>query len=266
MAANCAMNDAVAPSPLGEIVTDRLLDGRLLLRQPRKGHRAGSDAVLLAAALPDLRSGRLIDVGAGVGTVGLAVALAQPDIDVTLLERDADLAALAAQNAAANGLSDRVAAVVADIAAPAAELAKLGLAPASFTAVAMNPPFYPPAETRRSPVPNRAAAHVVESGLDVWLKAARRLLTPGGHLAMIHRSEALPALLEALATGFGALAIRPVHAFADKPAIRVIVTAVLNSRKPAVLLPAFVINGSDGRLTPLSDAVHRGRERLPAYQ
>jgi len=28
-----------------------------------------------------------------------------------------------------------------------------------------------------------------------------------------------------------------------------------------------VINGADGRLTPLSDAVHRGRERLaPDYQ
>jgi tRNA1(Val) A37 N6-methylase TrmN6 len=130
----------------------------------------------------------------------------------------------------------------------------------------MNPPFYPAGETRQSPVPNRAAAHVAEGGLETWLKAARRLLTPGGTLAVIHRAEALPELLAGMATGFGGLAIRPVHAFADRPAIRIIVTAVLNSRKPAVLLPAFVINGPDGRLTPASDAVHRGRERLPAYQ
>ena len=49
---------------LGEIVEDRLLDGRLLLRQPRKGHRAGTDAVLLAAALPELAEGPLLDMGA----------------------------------------------------------------------------------------------------------------------------------------------------------------------------------------------------------
>lgn len=260
------MNDAAHPSALGEIVTDGLLDGRLVLAQPRKGHRAGSDAILLAAALPDLGAGPLADLGAGVGTVGLAAALAQPALEVALLERDPDLAALAAGNVAANGLAGRVRVIAADVAEPAAGLAEKGLRPGSFAAVAINPPFYPARETRPSPVPNRAAAHVVEAGLDIWLKAARRLLKPGGTLAMIHRAEALPELLGGLALGFGALEIRPVQAFADRPAVRVIVTAVLNSRKPAALLPAFVINGPDGRLTPASDAVHRGRERLPAYQ
>lgn len=251
---------------LGEIVTDRLLDGRLILSQPRKGHRAGSDAILLAAALPELGGGRLIDIGAGVGTVGLAAALTQPRLRVTLLERDPDLAGLAAGNIAANDLSDRANVIAQDVSAPASEWTRAGLEPGSFTAVAMNPPFYPAGSTRRSPVANRAAAHVAEGALALWLKAARRLLAPGGHLAVIHRAQALPELLAGLATGFGATTIRPIHAFADKPALRVIVTAVLNSKKPAELLPAFVLNGPDGRLTPASDAVHRGRERLPAYQ
>lgn len=260
------MSEPDAPAGLGEIVEDRLLDGRLVLRQPRKGHRAGSDAVLLAAALPDLGEGRLLDIGAGVGTVGLAAALLQPQLRVTLLERDPELAALAAGNAALNAMADRVAAVAADIGARSAELAGHGLAAAAFDAVAMNPPFYPPGGTRASPVPNRKAAHVAEGDLETWLRAARRLLKPGGLIAIIHRAEALPELLSGLETGFGALAIRPVHAFAERPAIRVIVTAVLNSRKPAELLPAFVINGPDGRLTPSSDAVHRGRAGLAAHQ
>lgn len=266
MAPNCAMNEPGPASALGEIGTDRLLDGRLILSQPRKGHRAGSDAILLAAALPDLGEGPLIDIGAGVGTVGLAAALAQPALRVTLLERDRDLAGLAVGNVTANGLSDRATVMVADIAAPAAALAQAGLQPGSFAAVAMNPPFYPAGETRRSPVANRAAAHVEEVGLAPWLKAARRLLWPGGHLAIIHRAEALPELLAALSPGFGALTIRPVQAFAGRPAVRVIVSAVLNSKKPAALLPAFVLNGPDGRLTPESDAVHRGRQRLAVYQ
>jgi tRNA1(Val) A37 N6-methylase TrmN6 len=253
------MTEAGVSPGLGEIVEDRLLDGRLVLRQPRKGHRAGSDAILLAAALPQLDAGALLDMGAGVGTVGLAAALAQPELHVTLLERDPELAELAAQNAVANGMAQRIDVIAGDVTAPASAL---GLKPASFDAAAMNPPFYPPGGTRASPTPNRKAAHVAEGSLAAWLSTARRLLKPGGLLAVIHRAEALPEMLGDLGSGFGGLTIRPVHGFAGRPAIRVIVTAVANSRKPAELLPAFVINGPDGRLTPLSDAMHRGRAGL----
>ncbi len=261
------MSEGGADSALGEIVEDRLLDGHLRLLQPRKGHRAGSDAILLAAALPELGQGALLDMGAGVGTVGLALALMQPGLRVTLLERDPDLAALAGRNVGLNDLAGRVTAMAGDVTARAAILSEQGLAPASFDAVAMNPPFYPPGGSKASPIPNRRAAHVAEGALAPWLRTARRLLRPGGHLALIHRVEALPEVLAGLATGFGAVAVRPVHAFADRPAIRIIVTAITNSKKPAALLPAFVINGPDGKLTPLSDAVHRGRGRLsPDYQ
>lgn len=245
---------------LGEIGEDRLLDGRLILRQPRKGHRAGSDAVLLAASLPELGEGPLLDIGAGVGTIGLAAALAQTLLRVVLLERDPELAGLAQANAALNGLAERVTVVTGDVAGPAAAL---GLTPNSFACVAMNPPFYPPRANRASPVANRRAAHVEEAGLEAWLRAARRLLKPRGRLLVVHRAEALPELLAELATGFGAVAIRPVHAWADQPAIRILVSATLGSKKPAALLPALVLHGSEGRFTPEADSLHRGRARLP---
>ncbi|KPF66747.1 hypothetical protein IP69_14505 [Bosea sp. AAP35] len=250
---------ADASSGLGDIGEDRLLDGRLILRQPRRGHRAGSDAILLAAAVPELGEGPLIDIGAGVGTIGLAVALAQPALQVVLLERDPDLAALASQNIALNELGARVSVLAGDIAGPAAAL---GLAPARFACAAMNPPFYPPRDIKGSPVPNRRAAHVAEGPLDPWLKAARRLLQPGGRIVLIHRAQALAEVLQGLATGFGDVAIRPVHARANRPAIRIIVTAVLGSRKPAELLPGFVLNRAEGGFTPESEAVHRGETRL----
>jgi tRNA1(Val) A37 N6-methylase TrmN6 len=244
---------------LGEIGEDRLLDGRLVLRQPRRGHRAGSDAILLAAAIPELGEGPLIDIGAGVGTIGLAVALAQPALHVVLLERDPELAVLAAQNIAANDLAARVSVVAGDVAGPAAAL---GLAPGSFACVAMNPPFYPREGTKASPVPNRRAAHVAEAGLEPWFRAARRLLRPGGQIALIHRAEALAEVLAGLGKGFGEIAVRPVHALPGRPAIRIVVTAVLGSKKPAALLPAFVLNTSEGGFTPQSEALHRGRAGL----
>ena len=56
------------------LTEDRWLGGRLTLVQPKRGHRVGTDAALLVAAAGDARQGRIVDVGAGVGAVGLALA------------------------------------------------------------------------------------------------------------------------------------------------------------------------------------------------
>lgn len=247
---------------LGEIAEDRLLGGRLRLLQPVKGHRAGSDAVLLASAIPELGAGPLSDFGAGVGTVGLAVALRQPALEVVLVERDPELAALAARNAGLNGLDGRVRTAVGTIGEGNGDLARAGLAAASVAWVAMNPPFFEAGEVRASPVANRRVAHVAGQSLGDWLKAARHVLKPGGGVSIIHRAEALGAILAGLETGFGAVEIRPVHGQADRPAIRVIVSARLGSKKPAALLPALILNGADGRFTAFSEALHRGEAVL----
>jgi hypothetical protein len=97
---------------------DALLGGRLNLRQPVKGHRVGSDAILLAAAAPAEGVGRLIDVGAGVGAVGLAIVQRLSGASADLVERDADLAALASENATLNGLAARTRVACVDIARP----------------------------------------------------------------------------------------------------------------------------------------------------
>ncbi|WP_332686403.1 tRNA1(Val) (adenine(37)-N6)-methyltransferase [Bosea sp. (in: a-proteobacteria)] len=255
------MTDETLPG-LGAIGEDRLLDGRLRLLQPRKGHRAGSDAILLAAALPQLGEGPLVDFGAGVGTAGLAAALRQPGLVVVLVERDPELAALAARNAALNALELRVRVVAAAIGEPGDGTLQAGLPAGSAAWVAMNPPFFEPGATRASPVPNRRAAHVADAPLASWLKAARRALQPQGGVTIIHRAEALGAILAALATGFGAVTIRPVQPRADRAAIRVIVSARLGSKRPAALLPALVLNGEDGRFTALGEALHRGEADL----
>lgn len=250
---------------LGPVAEDRLLDARLRLLQPVKGHRAGTDAVLLAASVPDLGTGVLADLGAGVGTVGLAVALAQPEVAVTLVERHEAVAELARANLALNGIEGRGRVVVADVAAPASVQRAAGLEPGSFACVATNPPFLDRASVKASANDYRRAAHIDEAGLEAWVAAARRLLAPRGVLCVIHRADALPALLAALGRGFGAVAIRAIHPRAEKPATRVLVCARLGSRRPARIEPAVVLHGPDGRFTPEAEALHRGYLRLP-YQ
>src|ERR671913_85715 len=57
-----------------ELTEDSLLGRRIRLVQPRRSHRAGTDAVLLAACVDAKPSETAYDLGAGVGSVGLIVA------------------------------------------------------------------------------------------------------------------------------------------------------------------------------------------------
>src|SRR5436305_14154506 len=84
---------------------DAVLGGRLTLRQPKRGHRVGHDAILLAAATEACAGEYVVELGAGVGAAGLALAQRIAGTTATLVELDADLAALAQENAVRNGLA-----------------------------------------------------------------------------------------------------------------------------------------------------------------
>jgi tRNA1(Val) A37 N6-methylase TrmN6 len=234
-------------------MTDRLVDtsedaflgGRLRLRQLRSGHRAGHDAMLLAAATSARPGGRVVDFGAGVGAAGLALARRVAGIDLALVEIDATLADLARHNAAANAIAADV--IVLDVEQGAEAFAAAGLAPDSADAVLMNPPFNDGARHRASPDSARASAHVAgEDTLARWVHAARRVLKSGGALTLIWRADGIAEVLAALDHGFGSLAILPVHGEAGGPAIRILVRAVKGGRAPTQILPALMLNDESG--------------------
>lgn len=239
---------------------DAFLGGRLRLLQPPKGaHRAGTDAILLARLLTPEPGMALCDLGSGPGIVGLACAVLRPGLRVTLVERDPALAELARRNAALNGIEARV--IVADILGPAAERLATGLAPDSFDYLLTNPPFFEEGRYRPSPDANRAAAHgFAPDGLDGWLRTCAGILRPGGRLGLIHRADALPGCLSALARRFGAVSVRPVQPHVAVPAIRVLITATKGSRAPFSLQPPLVLHGADGRFSAEAEALHRGEQ------
>jgi tRNA1(Val) A37 N6-methylase TrmN6 len=250
-----------------DVTQDAVLGGRLLLKQPRRGHRVGHDAILLAAACPARARDRVVDLGAGVGAAGLALALRVAGTRVTLVEVDAGLAALAAENAQVNGLAARVGSTVLDVAAPARAFAAAGLAPESMARVLMNPPFNDPARQRTSPDRQRRLAHAGPGGtLAAWIKTAARLLRPGGTLTLIWRADGLADVLRGLDAAFGGVAVLPVHSKAGDPAIRVLVRAAKASRAPLALLPGLVLNDDAGVPTAQAESVLRGGGVLPLSQ
>jgi tRNA1(Val) A37 N6-methylase TrmN6 len=245
-----------------DVSEDAVLGGRLILRQPRQGHRVGHDAILLAAACSARPGDRLIDLGAGVGAAGLAVARRVDDLAATLVEIDPALVALARDNAGRNGLAERVHAVCLDVAAPAAAFAAAGLPAGAADHVLTNPPF----NAAHDPSPDRGrrlARAAVHDTLFRWVDVAARLLRPAGVVTLIWRADGLDAVLEALAGDFGAVTVLPVHPKPDAAAIRVLVRAVKASRAPLALWQGLFLADAAGRPTGEAEAVLREGALLP---
>jgi tRNA1(Val) A37 N6-methylase TrmN6 len=241
------MTDRANVLSAGEFTEDGFLGGRLRLRQLKSGHRAGHDAVLLAAATPARSGDRVADFGAGVGAAGLSVASRVAGIKLLLVEIAPQLAELARDNASANGIVAET--IVLDVAAGAEAFAAAGLAPDSIDVVLMNPPFNDLLRHRASPQETRELAHVATATtLEGWIGAARRTLKSGGALSLIWRADGLAEVLAALGRGFGSLAILPVHGEAASPAIRVLVRATKGGKAPLQIYPALMLN--DERAAP----------------
>jgi len=243
-----------------EVTEDLLLGERVRLVQPAKGHRAGTDAVLLAASAPVRAGDVVVDLGAATGAVGLMVAAREKGARFIFVERDPALAELCCRNCRENEVSGEV--VVADVLDRASRQAA-GLDPESADLVLTNPPFLEEGQARISPDRRRAAAHALPAGgLDAWLKACSGLLRPKGRLVLIHRADRVAECLRIVEKWLGGLELRFVHPGADRPAIRFLLSGIKGSRAPLSILPPLILNGPDGRFTPQAEAMHRGEATL----
>lgn len=243
-----------------EATDDSLLGGRVALTQPARGHRAGTDAVLLAASAAVRPGETVLDVGASTGAVGLMAAAREEGARFVFVERDPALAELCRRNCLRNGVDATVAVI--DVLDREARL-EAGLAPDSADWVLTNPPFLEEGQARISPDRGRAAAHALPAGgLEAWLKACTGLLKPKGRFVMVHRADRLADCLSLLGRSIGGMALRFVHPSADQPAIRFLLSGTKGSRGPLTVLPPVVLNGPDGRFTPQAAALHRGEAFL----
>jgi tRNA1(Val) A37 N6-methylase TrmN6 len=239
------------------------LGGQVKLRQPRRGHRAGTDAALLVAAARPYAKGRLADLGSGVGAIGVSLAKLDPMLEAVLIEIDHLLARLAAETAAANGCALRLRVLETDVRLLQGDAQALPGLAASCDLVVTNPPFTNARGQRSSPDALRAKAHLMsEEELGAWIGAACGLLKPKGRLVLIHRPDGLAALLKALLPAFGAIALRPVHPHAADSATRILVLARKSARAPLSILPPLILHEADGAFTPLAAAIHRGEAEL----
>ncbi len=232
--------------------------------QPKgRGHRAGMDAMLLAALVADDRSVKIADLGAGAGAAGLAVASRLSKAEVTLFERSAEMADYARRSIELPDnahMAGRVHVIEADVTLTAKPRNDAGLVDESFDHVIMNPPFND-AGDRKTPDALKAEAHAMTNGLfESWIRTAGAIMIPGGQLSLIARPQSIAEIIDACGKRFGGIEITAIHPREGENAVRILVTAIKGSRaRLSLRAPLIMHEEGSHKFSPLVDDFNNGR-------
>ena len=146
-----------------------------------------TDSMLLAqfARLP--RQAKVLDLGAGCGTLGLLLCAKDPNCAVTGVELDAAAHEMALINIRRNQLQSRMDSICADL-----RLFAQQSAPDSFDCCVSNPPYFSggPA-SRATPLARREDMCSIED----LMQAAARTVKYGGNFFLVHKPERLTELI-----------------------------------------------------------------------
>ncbi|CUJ03842.1 tRNA1(Val) (adenine(37)-N6)-methyltransferase [Cognatishimia activa] len=201
------------------------LGGRVRIKQPSKGYRAGVDPVLLAAAIEASSGQTALELGTGVGTAALCLAARVPGIQLHGVEIQPAYASLARENATLND---------ADFSVFEADLTNLpqDLKQRRFDHVFANPPYFDRNTGNAATDAGREQAMGEDTPLKTWLEVAVKRVQPKGYVTFIHRAERLGDLLRNMPTAMGSLQVQPFVPRPGRDANLVLVRARHSGRAP----------------------------------
>lgn len=206
--------------PRSDETLDLLFDERVALVQSRRGYRTSVDALVLAWAGTQLVAGdapiRGMDLGCGVGLVGILAAVALRHSVWTLVDVQPLQLERAGRNARLNGVAERCTLALADV----AQVAPVG----HFDLVLCNPPFRPAARHPPSANRERQLSNFESTApLERFAEVAVASLAPGGRVVLVYPWVAQHRACAALAAAGARATVSAVRHRPDGPAQRVLV-------------------------------------------
>ena len=70
---------------------DSILNGKILLRQPKKGYRVAIDPIILASFIEPKDNQEILDVGCGVGAISLILKRKNRSAKITAIDIDENM-------------------------------------------------------------------------------------------------------------------------------------------------------------------------------
>ncbi|WP_084417902.1 tRNA1(Val) (adenine(37)-N6)-methyltransferase [Henriciella litoralis] len=231
---------------------DAFLGGVVTVFQPRKGFRAGTDSVLLSAALDPAQTGEAAEFGCGAGGALLPAAWRLKDTRFTGFEHDPDMLDLARRGVAENGFGARVEISRQDVSSIPRDWEN------RYDLVFSNPPFFREGSIK-TPGASKHNAYMETVPLKDWVGNMLHVLKPKGRFMMIHRASELARILALIERRSGQIEVMPVRSFPGDDAKRVIVRARkgLRSGSMRLLSGIDIYTSKGGQRTRLMEEIAR---------
>lgn len=237
---------------MSDITEDTVLGGKVTLFQPERGFRAGTDSLMLAAAVNAPAGSHALEIGCGCGGALLPAAWRNKEARFTGLEVDPEMTALAKRGAMANGVAMRVRAETGEASAWVRERENV------FDLVFSNPPYFQPGTIKPTGT-EKETAYITPLTTEEWVKAMLHTAKPKAPIILIHRAAELAALLYALDRRAGEITVLPIYSKPGEAAKRILVRARKGLRRGETrLLDPVWQYGADGEVTPFLESVRRG--------
>lgn len=216
--------------------------------QLARGHRFSTDDLAAAwrASLARPEARRLLDLGSGVGSVGLCtLARVHPEATLVAVEAQEISVACFRKTLARNGLQERVTSVHGDLRDP-------DVVSGEFELITGSPPYVPVGSGVISPHPQKAGARIeLRGSVFDYCRAARRWLAPGGRFCFVMLA-ADPRTEEAPVEAGLQVVERWDYVFGKRrePHIATLVCAHAEEDVPERVSGRLTVRGPDGEHTP----------------
>jgi len=234
----------------GEKIDELTTDG-LKIIQAEDQFRYTIDAVLLSWFATVHRGDAILDLGTGTGIIPLLLLARQPELHITALELNEEVAERARRSVQLNQLQEKIKVINADLRSwkPAGH----------YQLVVTNPPYLPLGQGKLSASPKVGMArHELTCTLEEVIQAAARAVGTRGRLAMVYRSERLAELMEILPRyRFQVKRLWFVHGRAERNAAQVLLEAYKDGGPGLKVLPPLFIYDEQGRYTPAMRAIYQ---------
>lgn len=237
-----------------DLTHDAFLGGKVHIWQPKKGYRAGTDPVLLAASIAAKPGQSVLELGCGVGTAALCLHARIAGLSLVGVEVQADYAALAERNVTKAGAEMRI--INADL-----RNLPAGLRQERFDHVMMNPPYFERDKGAASADAQRDIALGGDTPLAEWIDIGVRRIGPQGFLTIIQKIDRLPEVLDALSGRLGSVIVRPIAPRQDAAANLFLLQARQEGRAPFHLCAPLIMHA--GKVySPQVEAILRNGAEL----